>query len=71
MQMEQSNFKAVEWVRQVRDSNHELTQNMSVEERIKFYREASKRFHAHLAALGLAETIAPATSDTLRVHKVV
>ena len=54
MQTKANDFKAVEWVRQVRDQNHELTQNMTVEERVAFYREASRRFHDRLIALGIA-----------------
>lgn len=32
-------FKAVEWVRAVRDEHYELTKSMSPEERAKFYQE--------------------------------
>ena len=34
-------IKAVEWVRRVRDAQHEKTRNMSFEERLAFYRAKS------------------------------
>jgi len=53
MSTKPNDFRAVAWVRQVRDQNYELTKAMTPEERVAFYREASKRFHARLASLGL------------------
>ena len=42
-------FKAVEWVRSVRDEHHELTKNMSTEELARFYREKAAAVLRELA----------------------
>lgn len=47
--MEKSEFKAVEWVRQVRNRHYALTHGMTTAARIAFYREGSKRLRAKLA----------------------
>lgn len=49
--MEKAEFKAVEWVRQVRNRHYELTQGMTSAARIAFYRDGSKRLRARLARL--------------------
>lgn len=35
-------FKTVDWVRRVRDRNHQETKDMTFDERAKFYRKKSK-----------------------------
>ena len=47
--MEKSEFKAVDWVRQIRDRHYALTRGMTTAARIAFYREGSKRLRAKLA----------------------
>jgi hypothetical protein len=46
--MEQTNIKTMEMVRQIRDKNYELLKNKSTAERIEFYREQARQFHAKL-----------------------
>lgn len=46
--MEKSEFKAVDWVRQVRNRHYALTRGMTTAARIAFYREGSKRLRAKL-----------------------
>ncbi len=47
--MEIPEFKAVDWVRQVRNKHYELTHGMTTAARIAFYRDGSKRLRAKLA----------------------
>lgn len=47
--MEKPEFKAVDWVRQVRNKHHTLTHGMNTTARIAFYRAGSKRLRAKLA----------------------
>jgi hypothetical protein len=47
--MEKSEFKAVAWVRQVRNKHYALTRGMTTAARIAFYREGAKRLRAKLA----------------------
>ena len=41
-------FRAVEWIRGVRDRHHEETRNMSVEERRDYYKNKSEALLARL-----------------------
>jgi len=49
--MEPINFKAVEWVRQIRDLHYELLKGKSRAERIQFYRVKAQKVQAALAHL--------------------
>ena len=49
--MELINFKAVEWVRQIRDLHYELLKDKSRAERIQFYRVKAQKVQAALAQL--------------------
>lgn len=49
--MEKPEFKAVDWVRQVRNGHSKLTRGMTTASRIAFYRDGSKRLRAKLARL--------------------
>jgi hypothetical protein len=60
--MDEINIKAVEMVRQIRDKNYELLKNKSRAERIQFYREKARQFHAKL----LEQTQLPETDFTLQ-----
>jgi hypothetical protein len=58
--MEQTNIKAVEMVRQIRDRHYELLKGKSHAERIQFYHEQAQRLHARLAQKQLHEVLRPA-----------
>ncbi|MFH1730110.1 MAG: hypothetical protein ABIF82_00485 [Planctomycetota bacterium] len=44
-------FKAVEWVRRVRDAQYEQTRGMSFEDRLAFYREKSEASRRKIARM--------------------
>ncbi len=58
--MEQTNIKAVEMVRQIRDRHYELLKGKSRAERIQFYHELAQRLHARLAQKQLHGVLQPA-----------
>ena len=41
-------FDTIAWVRKVRDRNYRLTKNMTVEEKIAFYRKGAETLHKTL-----------------------
>lgn len=44
-------FKAVKWVRSVRDANYEQTKNMSVQDRKEFYKNKADSLQSRLKRL--------------------
>jgi len=45
-------FNAVEWVRKVRDKNHEKCKNMSPREKIEYAKEKAEEFRSHYTLVG-------------------
>jgi len=55
-------FRAVQWVRDVRDRNHQETKNMTFEQRLRFYKSRGESARARISQLKRASQ--PRKADT-------